>query len=94
MKRQKTKEHPEGIVLESTFFQQDFSGYNGVADAAGRENRFLPIRQVLCLATLANAGGKEYILITADAPGRNANSPFHIVDAVNVYENLTENCNS
>ncbi|HIT05743.1 MAG TPA: D-alanyl-D-alanine carboxypeptidase [Candidatus Scybalocola faecipullorum] len=89
----KTKEHPEGIVLESTFFSRIsldtmesltlLGGKTGFTHQAG-----------LCLATLANAGGKEYILITADAPGRNANSPFHIVDAVNVYENLTENCNS
>lgn len=89
----KTAAHPHGIVLESTFFSRIsldtmetltlLGGKTGFTDQAG-----------LCLATLANAGGREYILITAGAPGRSSNSPFHIVDAVNVYENLTEKYNS
>lgn len=84
---EKTKAHPDGLVLESTLFKRVsletlnditlLGGKTGFTDKAG-----------LCLATLASCGGEEYILITAGAKGKSAASPFHIVDAVHVYEGL------
>lgn len=84
---EKTKEHPEGLVLESTLFKRVsletlnditlLGGKTGFTDKAG-----------LCLATLASCGGEEYILITAGAKAKSASSPFHIIDAVHVYEGL------
>lgn len=86
---EKTPEHPDGLVLESTLFGrvsletlEDITllgGKTGFTDKAG-----------LCLATLASVGGHEYILITAGAKGKSAESPYHIVDAVRVYEKLSE----
>ena len=83
----KTDEHPEGIVLESTFFNkvsvytlEDLTllgGKTGYTDEAG-----------LCLATLASCHQKEYILITSGAKAKNAAAAFHVIDAVNVYSEL------
>lgn len=86
---EKTPQHPDGLMLESTLFGrisletfEDITllgGKTGFTDKAG-----------LCLATLANIDGREYILITAGADGKSAASPYHIVDAVHVYETLSE----
>lgn len=82
-----SKEHPEGIVLESTLFSkmsvealEDLAllgGKTGFTDKAG-----------LCLATLASCGQKEYILITAGAKARTSANPFHIIDAMKIYSGL------
>lgn len=84
---EKTPEHPDGLVLESTLFKRlsletlnDITllgGKTGFTDKAG-----------LCLATLASCNGREYILVTAGADGDSAAGAFHILDAVHVYEGL------
>jgi len=83
----KTAQHPEGILMESTLFckmsveaMESFTilgGKTGFTDKAG-----------LCLATLASADQKEYMLITAGARGKTAASPFHIPDAIKIYSNM------
>jgi D-alanyl-D-alanine carboxypeptidase (penicillin-binding protein 5/6) len=42
----------------------------------------------LCLASLAEKGGKEYILITAGAKGNGKSEQYNITDALSVYSSL------
>lgn len=44
----------------------------------------------LCLATLAQKGDKQYILITAGANGNLRNEQYNIIDAVNIYNNYLQ----
>lgn len=84
-----TDAHPGGIHLSSTMFSMlgDQSipgvtllgGKTGFTDQAGQ-----------CLASLAECGGEEYILVTAGAPGNNNEEFLHIEDAVTVYERLAQ----
>lgn len=79
-----TATHP-GITFHSTLFQdlespafpggQLLGGKTGYTQEAG-----------LCLASLAEKDGREYILITMDAPGDHNTEPFHILDAFTIYE--------
>ena len=44
----------------------------------------------ICLASLAQVNGKEYILVTAKANGTHQTEQFHILDAINVYSQIGE----
>lgn len=86
---QASEQHPEGFTFYSTMFPymdsfavtggEIIGGKTGYTKEAG-----------LCLASLAQIYGKEYILVTAKANGSHETEPFHILDAVNVYEQLGE----
>ena len=52
-------------------------GKTGYTQAAG-----------LCLASLAQVNGKEYILVTLGAPGDHSTGQTNITDAVQVYREL------
>lgn len=41
-----------------------------------------------CLASLAEVGGKEYMLISAGAKGDHQSEQYHVVDAVAVYNSI------
>ena len=79
--------HPEGFTVHSTLFRnldgpqvtggEILGGKTGYTDEAGH-----------CMASLAKVGGKEYILVTAGAPGDARSGNFHILDARNVYSQL------
>lgn len=79
--------HPEGFTVRSTLFRdldgpqvtggEILGGKTGYTDEAGH-----------CMASLARLGGKEYILVTAGAPGDTRSESFHILDARNVYSQL------
>ena len=81
--------HPDGITFESTLLRhQDqlrgagwevLGGKTGFTDAAG-----------LCLATLAEVQGEEYLLVTLGAPGASASETAHIEDAALVWSRLAE----
>ena len=43
----------------------------------------------LCLASLAEVKGREYILVTAGAGGDHSTAPYHIEDAVTVYRRVS-----
>lgn len=43
----------------------------------------------LCLASLAEVKGREYILVTAGAGGNHSTAPCHIEDAVTVYRRVS-----
>jgi D-alanyl-D-alanine carboxypeptidase (penicillin-binding protein 5/6) len=81
-----TNVHPDGITYYSTLFKnlsdtsvtggQIMGGKTGYTDEAG-----------LCLASFAEIEGREYILVTAGAPG-GSGSALHIQDAVTIYNRL------
>lgn len=82
-----TEQHPEGFTFFSTMFQhmaspevtggQILGGKTGYTEEAG-----------LCLASLAEVNGTEYILVTARADGSFLTEPFHVMDAQKVYSRL------
>lgn len=85
-----TAAYPAGIHLNSTMFRKVASpdiggrgtllgGKTGYTGEAG-----------LCLASLAEVDGVEYILITMGADGNNATEPFHILDAFTVYGHIPD----
>lgn len=79
-----TNLHPKGITIKSTLSQNIDSwqfpggkilgGKTGYTEQAG-----------LCLASLAEKNGEEYILVTAGAHGDHETEPFHVTDAFAVY---------
>ncbi|XCP83557.1 D-alanyl-D-alanine carboxypeptidase [Roseburia hominis] len=80
-------QHPDGFTVYSTMFQklenakvtggEILGGKTGYTEEGG-----------LCLASLANVNGREYILVTAKADGNHQTEPFHVLDAVDVYEQI------
>ncbi len=83
-----TNVHPDGLTFYSTMFKnlpdpsvtggEILGGKTGYTDEAG-----------LCLASFAEIEGREYILVTAGAPG-DTGEPLHIQDAVTIYNRLGE----
>lgn len=87
-----TNIHPKGICLQSTLSkgieeikmegkameaEMILGGKTGYTDEAG-----------LCLASLAEISGQEYILVTAGAAGSHQTEPYNILDALEVYQRL------
>lgn len=52
-------------------------GKTGYTDEAG-----------LCLASLAKIKGREYLLVTGKAKGNHQTKPYHILDAIRIFEKL------
>ncbi len=82
--------HPDGFNLHSTLATaltqleeplpeglQILGGKTGFTSAAG-----------LCLASLAEVNGEEYILITLGAEGSLDSPPFHVMDAAALYSQM------
>ena len=88
-----TTQHPEGFTFYSTMFQslgdasvtggETLGGKTGYTEEAG-----------LCLASLAQVNGREYILVTAGAPGSHDTEPLHTIDAKAVYNRIGEATNN
>lgn len=86
---QPTNKHPEGITFYSTTFKElndenidggeILGGKTGYTEEAG-----------LCLASLAEVGNQEYILISAGAQGDHHSKQYNITDAVAVYNDLAK----
>lgn len=84
-----SEQHPDGFTFYSTMFScmdstevtggKIIGGKTGYTEEAG-----------LCLASLAEVCGKEYILVTAKANGTHQTEPFHILNAMNVYSQIGE----
>lgn len=79
--------HPNGMVLNSTLYEyreelqvkqgEFLGGKTGHTSQAG-----------LCLASLVNVKGKEYILVTAGAEDHGGSIPGHVADAKKIYSKL------
>lgn len=84
-----TNKHPHGITFNNTMFErladpgiiggQILGGKTGYTDMAG-----------LCLASLAESDGKEYVLLTAGAKGDHKTEQYNITDALAVFNSLGE----
>lgn len=82
-----TNKHPDGITFYSTICEvlsnasisggKLLGGKTGYTREAG-----------LCLASLAQVGEQEYILITAGAKGDHNTEQYNITDALTVYNSL------
>lgn len=77
-------EHPYGLSFTGTLWQLNgtdrlkygeiLGGKTGYTDQAG-----------LCLASLAQIHGEEYLIVTANAKGDHSSPPYHLYDAVTLY---------
>lgn len=84
-----TNIHEEGLTYTSTMFRrlskrglmngEFLGGKTGYTGEAG-----------LCLASLSLVDGQEYALITVGAEGNSYTEPFHLTDAINVYNSIKE----
>lgn len=79
-----SEQHPEGFTFYSTMFQYmdstEVTGGNIIGGKTGYTEE-----AGLCLASLAEVAGKEYILVTAKANGTHQTEQYHILDAIDVY---------
>lgn len=82
-----TNLHPGGISFDSTLFKNmassEFEGGSILGGKTGYTSE-----AGLCLASLAEKNGKEYILVTAGAEGDHSTEQFNILDALYVYKHL------
>lgn len=82
-----TNMHPEGITFDSTLFRKLENPAFGNGEILGGKTGYTG-EAGLCLASLATINGTEYILVTTGARGDNHTEPFHIMDAISVYQEL------
>ncbi len=82
-----SEKHPDGFTFVSTMFSyMDSAEVTGGRILGGKTGYTEEAGQ--CLASLAEVGGREYILVTAGAVGSHETEQFHILDAVNVYSQI------
>ena len=84
-----TGEHPQGFTMYSSMFArldalpgqggELLGGKTGYTSQAG-----------LCLASLMEVEGREYILVTTGAPGDHSTEPYHLLDALEVCRQLRD----
>lgn len=84
-----TTEHPQGFPMYSSMFslldampgqgEALLGGKTGFTDEAG-----------LCLASLIEENGREFILVTTGAPGDHSTEPNHLLDALEVCRQLRD----
>lgn len=84
-----TDYQPGGVTLYSTMFSQMSSdSFEGGTFLGGKTG--FTSEAGLCLASLAEINGDEYMLVTVGADGSHYTEPFNIYDAYTVYEALAE----
>ncbi|MBS5141874.1 MAG: D-alanyl-D-alanine carboxypeptidase [Firmicutes bacterium] len=82
-----TAGNPEGLHFLSTMFKKmETSAVNGGEIEGGKTGYTSDAGQ--CLASLAVINDKEYILVTAGAQGSPSTEPYHILDAIQVYNQI------
>ncbi len=79
--------HPDGFTFTSSMFRHLNGTEISNGAVLGGKTGYTP-EAGLCLASLAEVSGKEYILVTAGAGGNHETEPYHVMDAVNVYNRL------
>ncbi len=84
-------QHPDGFTFYSTMFEKMDSAEVAGGEILGGKTGYTK-EAGLCLASLAGVNGKEYILVTAKADGTHETEPFHILDAIAVYNQICLNC--
>lgn len=82
-----TNKHPEGFTFSSTLSQElEKAGLKDTCILGGKTG--YTSNAGLCLATVAEINGKKYFFITAHAQGSHNTEPYHVLDALSVYEKL------
>lgn len=82
-----TNKHPGGITFKSTMFKNlESPVFEGGSILGGKTG--YTVKAGLCLASLAEKNGKEYILVTAGARGDHESEQYNIEDAYAVYSGL------
>lgn len=82
-----TAGNPEGLHFLSTMFKKmETSAVNGGEIEGGKTGYTSDAGQ--CLASLAQVNGTEYILVTAGAQGSPSTEPYHVWDAIQVYNQI------
>ncbi len=84
-----TNKHPDGITLNSTMFKSlsdnTFPGGKLLGGKTGYTSK-----AGLCLASLAQIGDREYIMVSAGANGNHSTEQFNISDALTVYSCISD----
>ncbi|MCD7716240.1 MAG: D-alanyl-D-alanine carboxypeptidase [Lachnospiraceae bacterium] len=83
-----TDVHPDGFTVWSTFFKNVADEIVTGGEIIGAKTGYTE-EAGLCLATLAEVGGREYILVTAGWSSEDVGS-YHIKDAFSGYDLLGE----
>lgn len=83
-----TNIHPDGITYYSTMFKNLPDAAVAGGEIKGGKTGYTS-EAGLCLASFAEIEGREYILVTAGAPG-GAGAARHVQDAVEIYNRLGE----
>ena len=82
-----TNKHPEGFTFFSTLSQElEKAGIKNTCILGGKTG--YTSNAGLCLATVAEINGKKYFFVTAHAQGSHNTEPYHVLDALSVYEKL------
>lgn len=82
-----TAVHPEGITFESTMFKELATASVTDGTILGGKTGYTA-QAGLCLASYADIGGRDYILVTAKADGSHHTEAYHVLDAQNVYDQI------
>lgn len=82
-----TVQHPNGMTFHSTMFQEMDGAEVTGGEILGGKTGYTK-EAGLCLASYAEINGNGYILVTAEAEGNHHTEPFHIEDAVTVYDQI------
>lgn len=85
---QPNSSNPNGLHFTSTMFKKiTSSSVNGGEILGGKTGYTSEAGQ--CLASYAQVDGKDYILVTAGAPGGPSTEPYHVLDAIAVYDQIS-----
>lgn len=79
--------HPEGMILRSTMREELSDIFTGDVEILGGKTGFTSFAG-LCLASLGEVDGERYIVVNAGAPGDHGTEPYHILDAIALYQSL------
>jgi len=82
-----TNKHPNGLTFQSTMFENIENPMIDGGKILGGKTGYT-VEAGLCLASLAQKNGKEYILVTAGAKGNHESEQYNIDDAYTVYNKL------
>lgn len=82
-----TSKHPNGITFQNTMFKNITNPVVDGGKILGGKTGYT-IEAGLCLASLAQKNGREYILVTAGAKGNHESEQYNLDDAYTVYNKL------
>ena len=71
--------HPEGMILRSTMREELSDIFTGDVEILGGKTGF---------TSLGEVDGERYIVVNAGAPGDHGTEPYHILDAIALYQSL------